>query len=333
MIPQGFQNFGARGQAFLSSLLLFGKADYPEITQFLMDDYGTRIKIAADEILTLERPKRIKLLVTKLKALLKYDQQSTLSVIEVSWLVDALNRESPAVAAAILHKLSPSFREGLLSRMPGQSAKAIATINLSETADTGQFLRAFEQQFAPMPYEDLGRTLFWHHLILLSPRDLLSLIRDVGTHALAILFNQLGTEKSAQLLLHFEREVQAQVLQLVKGVRAPMMALGFQQILAKKVFESAFGVEDLIQRLGLFLLAEVGYAKYGDRVQALAQRMPMAHGRVMLQHVRDLEETQEKVENVEALEMYILGRVIELAGRGKIDGRFAHLSLNATDLN
>lgn len=327
MIPQGFQNFGARGQAFLSALLLFGKADYPEITHFLMDDYKSRITGAADEILQLERSKRIKLLVTKLKALLKYDQQSTLSVIEVSWLIDGLSKESPAIACAILSKFSSTFREGLLKRMPVARVQAIEALNLPDGADGDVFYRAFEQQFAPMPYEDLGRVLFWHHLILLSARDLLMLVRDLGTHGLAMLFSQLGPEKSAQLLNHFEREVQGQVVALVRGVRVPPLDIGFETILSKNVFESAFGVEDLIQRLGLFILAEVGYAKYADRVHSLAQRIPMAHGKVMLRHVADLTETQEEVKNADALEAYVLGRVIELASRGKIDKRFAGLSL------
>ena len=92
-------------QAMLCSILLFGREESSGLYEFLEPGAATRIKTCADAIMTLDRPKRIKLLVTRIKALLQYQQKSSLSVIEMSWIVKGLEKEPAVVIKAVLESL------------------------------------------------------------------------------------------------------------------------------------------------------------------------------------------------------------------------------------
>lgn len=325
MASVGLHSLDAESQALLCSTLLFGKDDAESLFSFLPPGRSSILLGCAKGILALDRSKRIKLLVTKLKSLLRYQENSALTVIEPSWVVDALTREPPLIVAVILKALPVGYVESLKGGLPREMLLDVEDLQsrLQSEKNHDIFLRAFEKKFFPMPYEELGREFGVHHLLLLQSRDLLVVIREIGVTLLSKYFGLVGIGESVQLLRVLPKEAQRSVLETLRQVVQPKgVSLTADHNLMQQVFQHTLGAEDLFFRFGLYMLASSFEGKNGQLINAIAQRLPMAHGQVLLNYFH-----ASQAESVhQGLLVYILTTVVSLSGRGKIDGRYASCS-------
>lgn len=318
-----------RQQTLLLTALSFGGSQATELFSFLPDDVAQRMLEKAQTLEEIPKEKRIPLMVRELRQLLTFRSTKGLEGVEPSWLIAGFKGESPRTVAIVLMHMPSSIARQIQARLPEPVRNAMPSrAEFKEVPlEVIKLVRArFVAKFAAMPTErrELERLVF-RDIVLLTARELVTLVRQLGADELAVAFVAVGKRALAELLGRLPPENAEELIAAVKRVAAEdSMEIKAAQAFLGRVLGNFHNTDELFQKAGLYRLARAVQGEDIIFVRQLQQRFPRAHGRLLSEYLgrlRQREPTPE--EQVRRLRDQILDEVVDLARRGKIDARYA----------
>lgn len=344
-----------RQQTLLLTTLAFGGSQASELWQLLPDELQGPLAEKQQKLEEIPRDKRVQLMVRELKGLMSFRAVKGLDGVEPSWLAAGFKGESPRVIAAVLMYLPSSLTKQIVARLPEGVQQALPTREEMKGVplEVIKLVRSrFDAKFIAMPLEGELTSLAFSDLVLLSAKELIVLIRNIGADEIACAFLAVGKRALAEFLSKLSPQDGEELIAAVR--RADVkdgMELKAAQTFLGKVLTSApssskdtsrpgqntgampraggntsgiafANTDELFQKAGLYRLARALIVDEPLPVRQVVQRFPRAHGRLLLEYIervreRDLEEAQAR-----RLRDQILEVLINLSRRGKIDQRF-----------
>lgn len=317
-----------RQQTLLLTALSFGGSSAGELFDLLPDDDREALLDKARKLEEIPKEKRIPLMVRQLRQLLSFRASKGLEGVEPSWLLAGFKGESPRTVAIVLMHMPSSIARQIQARLPEAVRNAMPSRSeLKEVPlDVIKLVRArFDAKFASMPTEHDLETLHFRDLILLNARELVTLVRKLGADELAVAFVAVGKRALAELLGRLPPEHSEELIAAVKRASAEdHMEVKAAQAFLGRVLGNFHNTDELFQKAGIYRLARAVGGQDPIFVRQLSQRFPRAHGRLLSEYLGRLKQREPTPEEqVLRLRDQILGEVVDLARRGKIDGRYA----------
>lgn len=317
-----------RQQTLLLTALSLGGSGSEELFDLLPDDEAQALRAKAQVLLELPKEKRVPLMVRQLKQWLGFRGSRGLEGVEPSWLIAGFKGESPRTVAIVLMHMPSSIARQIASRLPEGVRNAMPNRqDLREVPlEVVKLVRArFDAKFASMPTEHELEELRFADLVLLSARELVTLVRKLGADELAVAFVAVGKRALAELLARLPPEHSEELIAAVKRVAADdQIDVKEAQAFLGKVLGNFHNTDELFQKAGLYRLARAIAYEDAMVVRQLSQRFPRAHGRLLSEYLARTRERGPLPEHqVARLRDLVLDEVADLARRGKIDARYA----------
>jgi hypothetical protein len=327
MLPRLLHPLDKRQQTLLLTTMSFGGASAEELLDFLPDDDANALRQKVYTLSEIPKEKRVPLMVRQLRQLIQFRATKGLEGVEPSWLIAGFRGESPRTVAIVLMHMPSSIARQIQSRLPDAVRNAMPSRQELRgiPLEIVKLVRTRFNKFASMPTEHELEELRFVDLVLLTARELVTLVRKVGANELAVAFVAVGKRALAELLGRLPPEHAEELIAAVKRVTAADQ-IEFQEAQAflGRVMGNFHNTDELFQKAGLYRLARSIAMEESVFVRQLSQRFPRAHGRLLtdyLSRVRQLE--PEPPEKIFQLRDQVLEEVADLARRGKIDGRYA----------
>jgi len=340
-----------RQQTLLLTALSFAGSQAQELWQFLPDDDAAALQEKAAKLEEIPREKRVTLMIRELKGLMNFRAVKGLDGVEPSWLAAGFKGESPRVIAAVLAYMPSSLSRQIVSRLPENVQRAIPPRDALKTVpmEVIKLVRSrFEQKFIVMPLErELGDMAFGD-VVLLTARELITLVRSIGADEIACAFLAVGKRALAEYLSKLPPQDGEELLAAVRraDVKDSMELKSAQTFLGKvlaagppgrggsgavpRASANSSGVafantEELFQKAGLYRLARAVSVEDPVAIRQLVQRFPRAHGRLLLEYLERVRERELDDASVRRLRDQILAALVNLSQRGKIDARYGNV--------
>jgi hypothetical protein len=337
-----------RQQTLLLTTVAFAGSQAAELWSLLPDDVAAALQEKAGKLDEIPREKRVPVVVRELKGLMAFRGVKGLDGIEPSWLAAGFKGESPRVIAVALMFLPSSLSRQIVQRLPEHVQQALPARDELRNIplDVAKLVRArFERKFIAMPAERELAELAFADVVLLSARELITVVRNVGADEIACAFLAVGKRALAEFLTKLSPADSEELIAAVRraDLKDGMELKAAQAFLGKVLTAGATSVkggstprmsgntsgiafantDELFQKAGLYRLARALSVEDPLAVQQLVQRFPRAHGRLLLDYLDRVRERGLDEAQVRRLRDQIVDVVVNLARRGKIDARFA----------
>lgn len=315
-------------QALLLTIMTYGGSQYEEFFDYLPDEEHDLLKEKAEALAEVPVAKRVPILIRELRELAKYRPIKGLDGVDVSWLIAGLRGESARTIAVVLMHMPSSIVREITMRLPESVQKAMPRRDSLQAIpmDVIKKTRAFfNTKFETMPVREDISVFSFLDLVTLDAKDLVVMVRAIGVDELACAFVVVGRRAMAELLRRLpERDGDEILAALQRVTEADKMDNRSAELFLAKVLVDFHSTNELFQKAGLYRLARSLQGRNFLHVQQLAQRFPRAHGRLLVDFLRQLEEKEiEDNENLAHLKDQIMDTVFELSRRGKIDDTLA----------
>jgi len=211
--------------------------------------------------------------------------------------------------------------------------------------EVAKLVRArFERKFIAMPAERELVELGFADVVLLSARELITVVRNVGADEIACAFLAVGKRALAEFLTKLSpadseeliaavrradlkdgmelKSAQAFLGKVLTAAPPPMKGAAMPRISGNTSGIAFANTDELFQKAGLYRLARALSVEGPLAVHQLVQRFPRAHGRLLLDYLDRVRERGLDDGQVRRLRDQIVDVVINLSRRGKIDARF-----------
>lgn len=338
-----------RQQTLLLTAMSFAGSQAHELWQFLPDDDAAALQEKAQKLEEIPREKRVTLMIRELKGLMNFRSVKGLDGVEPSWLAAGFKGESPRVIAAVLAYMPSSLSRQIVSRLPDNVQRAIPPREaLKEVPmELIKLVRSrFDQKFIIMPLERELTDLAFSDVVLLTAKELITLVRSVGADEIACAFLAVGKRALAEFLSKLPPDDGEELLAAVRraDVKDSMELKAAQTFLGKILTASPAGragasgaipratanssgmafanTEELFQKAGLYRLARAVSLEDAVATRQIVQRFPRAHGRLLLEYLERVRERELDEGSVRRLRDQILTALVNLSRRGKIDARY-----------
>jgi hypothetical protein len=332
----------------LLTTMAFAGSQARELFALLPDEQVEPLADKAQKLEEIPRDKRVPVLVRELKGLMAFRGVKGLDGVEPSWLAAGFKGESPRVIAVALLYMPSSLARQIVQRLPEHVQKALPPReDLRDIPlDVVKLVRArYEKKFIAMPLERELSELAFADVVLLSARELIAVIRNIGADEIACAFLAVGKRALAEFLTKLSPEDSEELIAAVRRAdlkdgmelkaaqaflgkvltAAPAAARGAAPVPRASGNTSGFAfanTDELFQKAGLYRLARALSVEEPRTLQQLVQRFPRAHGRLLLEYVERVRERQLDEAQLRRLRDQILDVVVNLSRRGKIDARF-----------
>lgn len=322
-----------RQQALVLTLMTVGGQSARDLLRHLPDDDQAALGEKMEKLLAIPSEKRVPLIVRQLKQLMAFRQSRGLEGVEPSWLIAGFRGESPRTVAIVLMHMPSSIARQVIDRLPAPVRDALPPRESLQDVplELVKLVRArFDQKFAQMPTQTDAQVLGFPQIPLLSARELVTVIRQLGADELACAFVAAGKRALAEFLRRLPPESAEELIAAVKRVaREDTMDLKAAQAFLAKVLGNFANTDELFQKAGLYRLARAMFGQDATLIRQFQQRFPRAHGRLLKDYVERIETLEMDVDRdaLARLRDQILGELAELSRRGKIDPRFGQVEL------
>jgi hypothetical protein len=336
-----------RQQTLLLTTLALSGSQAHELWSLLPDDVASALQEKGQKLDEIPREKRVPVVVRELRGMMAFRGMKGLDGVEPSWLAAGFKGESPRVIAVALMFLPSSLSKQIVQRLPEHVQDALPSREELRDVplEVAKLVRArFERKFIAMPPERDLVELGFADVVLLSARELIAVVRNVGADEIACAFLAVGKRALAEFLTKLSPQDSEELIAAVR--RADLkdgMELKAAQAFLGKVLTAgppavkgaatprmsgntsgiAFAnTDELFQKAGLYRLARALSVEDPVAVQQLIQRFPRAHGRLLLDYLDRVRERGLDDAQVRRLRDQILDVLVNLSRRGKIDARY-----------
>ena len=327
-----------RQQTLLLTSLSFAGSQASDLWQFLPDDDAAALAEKAAKLEEIPRETRVTLMVRELKGLMSFRAMKGLDGVEPSWLAAGFKGESPRVIAAVLAYMPSSLSRQIVSRLPEHVQRTVPPRDALKDVpmEVIKLVRArYEQKFVVMPLERELSDLAFGDVVLLTARELITLVRNIGADELACAFLAVGKRALAEYLSKLPTADGEELLAAVRrtDVKDSMEGKAAQAFLGKILASGPSGsgtnaggsfanTDELFQKAGLYRLARALIVEDPIAIRQLVQRFPRAHGRLLQEYLDRVRERSFDEGSVRRLRDHILAALLNLSQRGKIDARY-----------
>ena len=252
--------------------------------------------------------------------------------------------------AAVLMYLPSSLSKQIVARLPENVARALPSRSEMKGVplEVVKLIRSrFEAKFISMPLERELANLAFGDLVLLSAKELIVVVRNIGADEIACAFLAVGKRALAEFLGKLSPSDGEELLAAVR--RADLkdsMELKSAQAFLGKILSAGPGrpvgsntsampraggntsgmafanTDELFQKAGLYRLARAISLEEPLAIRQLVQRFPRAHGRLLLDYLERVRERDLDHDSILRLRDQILVVLVNLSRRGKIDARY-----------
>lgn len=304
----------ASEQGFLLASLLFSSRESDSLFRLVDPALAEEFAARAKSVVSIERNKRVALLVAELKRQLVLSGEPWILGVHPTWLAERFSHESEAMKRCILSSLPKHYARDLSS---------LWQMDLEEEAVTkpraSAILWAIDQAFVPLCAESVGSKLRLSHLSTLSWYEIDAVVKALGSVVLVSLLEQLGDGKD-RALADLNEEERKQLVQLVKTGDLSWPASPTPERDWSDLLSESRIANKLLSRAGLSSLAQGTLALSEWDAQRLAQRMPFEGGAWFLEQRKLFADHALQLTNEPSV---ILNLVIELSKLQIIDERFS----------
>jgi hypothetical protein len=336
-----------RQQTLLLTTLAFAGSQAQELWSFLPDDVAGALQEKGQKLEEVPREKRVPVVIRELKGLMAFRGMKGLDGVEPSWLAAGFKGESPRVIAVALMYLPSSLSKQIVQRLPEHVQQAMPSRDeLREVPlEVAKLVRArFERKFIAMPPERELVALSFADVVLLSARELIAVVRNIGADEIACAFLAVGKRALAEFLTKLSPADSEELIAAVRraDLKDGMELKAAQAFLGKVLTAGAPAVkggatprmsgntsgiafantDELFQKAGLYRLARALSVEEPLAVQQLVQRFPRAHGRLLLEYLDRVRERGLDESQVRRLRDQIVDVLVNMSRRGKIDPRY-----------
>lgn len=315
-----------RQQTLLLTMLSFGGSQAKELLSLLPEDDAALMLEKAQKLEEIPREKRVPLMVRELKQVMTFRAMKGLEGVEPSWLSAGFKGESPRVVAIALLHMPSSVARQIVSRLPDAVRAAMPSREELRAVPLPVVKRVrarFDAKFATMPLErDLAQLRF-RDLVLLTAKELVTVIRHVGADEIACAFLAVGKRALAEFLNRLPPEDAEELIAAVKrtDMKDQMEVKAARGFLAK-VLGTFHNTDELFQKAGLYRLARAVSVEDATYVRQISQRFPRAHGRLLGEYLVRVRDESLDDAQVRRLRDQVLDVVVNLSRRGKIEARY-----------
>jgi flagellar motor switch protein FliG len=311
----------------LLTVLSFAGSRGDELFEHLPDDVAQALLEKSKKLEEIPKEKRVPLMVRQLKQLMSFRALKGLEGVEPSWLVAGFKGESPRTVAIVLMHMPASISKQILARLPDAVRTAMpAREELRDIPlDIVKLVRArFDAKFAAMPVERDPVMFAFKDVVLLTAKELVTMVRHLGADELAAAFLAAGKRALAELLRRLPTEDAEELIAAVKRAASEdQMEMKAAQAFLAKVLGNFHNTDELFQKAGLWRLSRAMSADDATTVRQFSQRFPRAHGRLLGEYLAKVREREPlSAEQTTRLRDQILDVTVNLSRRGKIDGRY-----------
>ncbi len=339
-----------RQQTLLLTTLAFAGAQAADLWALLPDELRAALHEKQQKLEEIPRDRRVPLMLRELKGLMSFRSQKGIDGVEPSWLAAGFKGENPRIIAAVLMYLPSSLSKQIVARLPENVQHALPSREQMKGVplEVVKLVRArFDAKFISMPLEGELSSLAFADLVLLSAKELIVLVRNIGAdevacaflavgkRALAEFLSKLSTQDGEELIAAVRRadmkdgmELKSAQAFLGKILAAPSTSSRpVGQNTAPKASANTSGVaftntDELFQKAGLYRLARAVCVDEPLPIRQIVQRFPRAHGRLLLEYIDRVREREPDEQQVRRLRDQIVDMLANLSRRGKIDQRF-----------
>ncbi len=341
-----------RQQTLLLTAMSFAGSQAQELWQFLPDDDAAALQEKAMKLEEIPRDKRVTLMIRELKGLMGFRAVKGLDGVEPSWLAAGFKGESPRVIAAVLAYMPSSLSRQIVARLPENVQRAIPPREALKDVpmELIKLVRSrFDAKFVVMPLEKELTDVAFDDVVLLSAKELITLVRSVGADEIAAAFLAVGKRALAEFLSKLAPQDGEELLAAVRraDIKDSMELKSAQAFLGKILSPPAgrsggsgaipratggtsgmafANTEELFQKAGLYRMARALSVADAVAIRQLVQRFPRAHGRLLLEYLERVKERDLDEVAVRRLRDQILESMLNLSRRGKIDARYGAVS-------
>lgn len=317
-----------RQQMLLLSMLSFGGSSAQHLLDYLPDDEARLLVGKAQMLEQIPKEKRVPLMVREIRQLLTARSVKGLEGVEPSWLIAGLRGESPRTIAIVLLHMPSSLSKQVIARLPAEVRDAMPSREDLRTIplEVVKMVRArFDAKFAAMPMEGDATELHFRHIVSLSAKDLVTLVRHLGADEIACAFVAAGKRAFAEFLRRLPATEQEELIAAVRRVsREDGMELKAAQAFMGKVLDTFSSTDELLQKAGLYRLARTIVLENNLFIRQMSQRFPRAHGRLLGDYLNRVRERGiPENSQLARLRNQVVDEIIDLARRGKVDSRYS----------
>jgi flagellar motor switch protein FliG len=322
-----------RQQALLLTALTFGGKSGHEVLALLPDEDQAALSEKINALEEIPREKRVPLMLRQLRQLMSFRDRKGLEGVEPSWLIAGFRGEAPRTVAIVLMHMPSSVARQIVSRLPPKVREAMPPrAELSGVPlDVVKLVRArFDAKFAAMPTERKTlEELRFRDLVVLTARELVTLIRKLGAEELACAFVAVGKRALAEFLRRLPPREAEELIAAVKRVaREDSMEVKAAQAFLGRVLDNFHNTDELFQKAGIWRLARGVQLEDELFIRQLSQRFPRAHGRLLAEYLSRLRKRgDDEEEALSRLRDSLLKELVDLSRRGRIDQRYAQADL------
>lgn len=336
-----------RQQTLLLTTLALSGSQAHELWSLLPDDVASALQEKGQKLDEIPREKRVPVVVRELRGMMAFRGMKGLDGVEPSWLAAGFKGESPRVIAVALMFLPSSLSKQIVQRLPEHVQDALPSREELRDVplEVAKLVRArFERKFIAMPPERDLVELGFADVVLLSARELIAVVRNVGADEIACAFLAVGKRALAEFLTKLSPQDSEELIAAVRraDLKDGMELKAAQAFLGKVLTAGPAAVkgaatprmsgntsgiafantDELFQKAGLYRLARALSVEDPVAVQQLIQRFPRAHGRLLLDYLDRVRERGLDDAQVRRLRDQILDVLVNLSRRGKIDARY-----------
>ncbi|MDP2345960.1 MAG: hypothetical protein Q8O67_33780 [Deltaproteobacteria bacterium] len=342
-----------RQQTLLLTTLAFAGSQATELWDLLPDELRDALREKQAKLEEIPRDKRVPLVIRELKGLMSFRAQKGIDGVEPSWLAAGFKGENPRIIAAVLMYLPSSLSKQIVARLPEHVQQALPSREQMKGVplEVVKLVRArFDAKFIAMPLEGELSSLGFGDLVLLSAKELIVLVRNIGADEVACAFLAVGKRALAEFLSKLSPQDGEELIAAVRraDIKDGMELKSAQAFLGKilaapsssstssrggpntaipKASGNTSGIafsntDELFQKAGLYRLARAICIDEPLPVRQIVQRFPRAHGRLLLDYIDRVRERAPDEQQVRRLRDQIVDVLANLSRRGKIDQRF-----------
>ena len=316
--------------ALLLTLMMRGGAEHLDLLELLPEDLQPLLKEKAQLLLQISGEKRALFIAHEFKGLLTEPSERGIEAIDATWLVDAMQRESPRVVAAIMIGLSSHQLKSVVDKLPPDLRKRLPPKEEMKAVPL-EVIRSirlkFEERFETMPMSFGTKTFTFHDIISLEPPEILLVLRALGLEELAQAFVSVGRYALAELCKRLPREFAQELIAAVRLTQVQdAMELKSAQRFLGRVLVNFKDTDELSHKAGLYRLAKTMAPEPPNYIRAFMQRIPMPLANQLetyLQKVAELNESDP--DRARRLQDAALRRVYALAQEKKISTRWLEM--------
>ncbi len=315
-----------RQQTLLLTMLSFGGSQGKELLSLLPDDEAGMMAEKARKLDEIPRDRRIPLMVRELKQMMTFRAIKGLEGVEPSWLSAGFKGESPRVIAIALMHMPSSIARQIVARLPDPVRDALPPREELRQVPLSvvKLVRArFDAKFASMPLERDLAELQFRDLVLLTAKELVTVVRHVGADEIACAFLAVGKRALAEFLSKLSPEDAEELIAAVKrtDIKDQMEQKAARGFLGK-VLQGFNNTDELFQKAGLYRLARAISIEDPTYVRQISQRFPRPHGRLLGEYLARVRDEELDDGQVRRLRDQVLDVLVNLSRRGKIEARY-----------